>query len=443
VALGGRILPGRSGDDANGTRPAEPKYKNSQESAIYVKRRTLYGLNWAKKDVVASGEVVVCEGYTDVIGFFQAGLPRAVATCGTALGEEHFTLLRNFGRRIVLAFDADSAGQSAVSRVYEWERKHEVDVAVAALPPGSDPGEMARSDPEGLVRAVAQARPFLAFRVQRVWDRADLTNVEGRARAADAALRAVAEHPDELVRDQYAMEVADRCRLEPDRVRDRLEATRAQVVAESAAPRQAAKGDRARFGSPGPDDRGQPASQAVPGSAQDEVSGGPWDGQDAGPGRRTSTPAPSRPGLEALRFAVHRPEAVADRLDEALFVDDLHRRAFRALVESENLHEAIGRSSPEVADLLRQVTVEEPFEPDGTLGDPVDAVIAQLVREAARRELGLIQARARTNPVGLEEASLLTAQVKRWLAELDDPATCRESADRLLAWINASGQEDP
>ena len=145
VALGGRILPPRPGQ-APPDRP-EPKYKNSQESPIYSKRRTLYALNWAKQGVIAQGEVVVCEGYTDVIGCFQAGVPWAVATCGTALAEEHFTLLRNFAKRIVLAYDADAAGQSATSRVYEWERKHEVDVVVADLPGGSDPGDLARTDP--------------------------------------------------------------------------------------------------------------------------------------------------------------------------------------------------------------------------------------------------------------------------------------------------------
>ena len=176
-SLGTTGGPGRADPPATARRAAprarpEPKYKNSQESAIYSKRRTLYALNWAKQDVIAQGEVVVCEGYTDVIGFFQAGVPRAVATCGTALAEEHFTLLRNFGRRIVLAYDADGAGQSATSRVYEWERKHEVDVVVADLPSGSDPGDLARSDPAALARAVAEARPFLQFRVDRILGRA-------------------------------------------------------------------------------------------------------------------------------------------------------------------------------------------------------------------------------------------------------------------------------
>ncbi len=84
MALGGRILPGSSD-------PA--KYKNSTETPIYSKRRTLYALNWAKQDIIQSGEVVVCEGYTDVIGLFEAGVERAVATCGTALAEEHVKLL--------------------------------------------------------------------------------------------------------------------------------------------------------------------------------------------------------------------------------------------------------------------------------------------------------------------------------------------------------------
>ena len=169
-----RPAPGQAPSD----RP-EAKYKNSQESPIYSKRRTLYALNWAKKGVIAQGEVVVCEGYTDVIGSFQAGVPWAVATCGTALAEEHFTLLRNFAKRIVLAYDADAAGQSATSRVYEWERKHEVDVVVADLPGGSDPGELARTDPTALARAIKEARPFLQFRVDRMLKAGDLTHRRG------------------------------------------------------------------------------------------------------------------------------------------------------------------------------------------------------------------------------------------------------------------------
>ena len=159
IALGGRILPG--GPDGAG-----PKYRNSPETPVYSKRRTLYGLNWAKQAVVQTGEVIICEGYTDVIGFFTAGMPRAVATCGTSLTEEHFRLLSRFAKRVVLAFDADAAGQQAAARFYEWERRHELEVAVAALPLGCDPADLAKRDPEALKEAVEGARTFLSFRVE-------------------------------------------------------------------------------------------------------------------------------------------------------------------------------------------------------------------------------------------------------------------------------------
>ncbi len=145
--------------------------------------------------------MIVCEGYTDVIGFASAGLPRAVATCGTALTESHVKLLRRFAKRVVLAFDADAAGQNAAARFYEWERSHDLDVAVAALPDGVDPGELARSDPAALRAAVANAQPFLRFRIERALAAGNLDTVEGRARTAELALEMVSEHPDELVRE--------------------------------------------------------------------------------------------------------------------------------------------------------------------------------------------------------------------------------------------------
>src|SRR3954451_23779982 len=157
VAFSGRALPGADG----------PKYKNSAESPLYSKSKVLYGLNWAKSDVVRAGEVIICEGSTDVIGFFLAGLPRAVAGWGTALTEDQVRTLKNFARRLVLAYDADAAGQAAAERLYEWEKRHEVDIAVADLPPGSDPADLARSEPERLRGAIEQARPFLAFRIDR------------------------------------------------------------------------------------------------------------------------------------------------------------------------------------------------------------------------------------------------------------------------------------
>ena len=146
----------------------------------------LYGLNWAKGAIVAADEAIVCEGYTDVIGFADAGLPRAVATCGTALTEDHFRTLKSFAHRVVLAFDADAAGQNAAARFYEWERAYEIDVAVAALParrrsgrPGPVRSRGARRR-RGRGHARSSASGSTGCSTQ-----ATLTSPEGRARAAE------------------------------------------------------------------------------------------------------------------------------------------------------------------------------------------------------------------------------------------------------------------
>ncbi len=140
VGLGGRVLPGGPG----------PKYKNTPATPIYDKSRVLYGLNWAKGAIVERGRVVVCEGYTDVIGLHRAGVTEAVATCGTALAEGHVRLLTGFSRRIVLAYDADPAGQGAAEHFYDWERRFDAEISVVALPPGADPADLAKTDPEPL-----------------------------------------------------------------------------------------------------------------------------------------------------------------------------------------------------------------------------------------------------------------------------------------------------
>ena len=209
VGFGGRVMPGGDG----------PKYKNSVDNAVYRKSRVLYGLNWAKQEIVNAGEVIVCEGYTDVIGFAQAGISRAVATCGTALTEDHVRILRRFAPRIVLAFDADSAVQTAAERFSQWEHAFEVEVAVADLPPGADPGDLAQSDPERLASAVQDAVDFMDFRINRVLGGADLSSVKGQVRAGERAARLVAEHPNPEIRDKYLVEISDRCSVSADHLR--------------------------------------------------------------------------------------------------------------------------------------------------------------------------------------------------------------------------------
>lgn len=432
IALGGRILPPPTGSDgaSAAAEPAGPKYKNSQEGPIYSKRRTLYGLNWSKKDVIDSGEVIVCEGYTDVIAFFQVGLPRAVATCGTALGEDHFRLLRNFAKRVVLAYDADAAGQAGAGRVYEWERTHDVDVAVAALPEGSDPADLARRDPDALRAAVAEAQPFLLFRVERVLAAADLASAEGRAKAAEAALMAVVEHPNDLVRDQYLMLVADRCRLDAASLRPLAE----RLARRAAAPDAADATTRAAA-SPRPGDKGAERHDGDAFGASGDTIRSP---RPARGGRGGGVVESERPGLEALRLAVHHPALVAERLEAGLFADPLQRAAFEYLAEGDDPHAAIAEAEdrdPAAAQLLRRMMVEEPAA-------DADDVIVQLVRASARRALARVEAQARLEPDSVAQLAMITARVRRDLEDLDEPDRASEAADRLLAWLAEPGEEN-
>lgn len=386
VAFGGRILPGAEG----------PKYKNSSETPLYAKSRTLYALNWSKQSVVERDEVVVCEGYTDVIGFFNAGVPRAVATCGTALTEEHVRTLKNFATRIVLAYDADSAGQAAADRFYEWEKKLGIDIAVANLPAGADPADIARRDPAALQAAVTDAKPFLGFRISRLLAAADLRSVEGRARAAEACAVMIAEHPSEFVRDQYTVEVADRCRVDVERMRKSV-------------------------------DSGGAVGDARPARVVDV---------------RSNRPAETIPlsELEVLRVAIHMPEEVLTffdqisvddltGLEEVLFSHDTARAAFGVLASAATLTSAIELASPDASDLLTRIAAEE--EPG-----PTDALV-RIVERAAHRRMAELEREVRQRPDLFSEVGPVMGWMKLETEQLRSPDASQSAAaiSNILEWL--------
>jgi DNA primase len=206
VGFGARLL------DGDG-----PKYLNSPETAIYHKSRLLYGLNWAKSDVVRQGVAVVVEGYTDVIALHLAGKPLAVATCGTALGEEHLDLLRRFTERVVLMFDADEAGAGASIRGFERSVPGDLDLRVAELPEGKDPADVvAAGDIELLGTAIDASVPLLQFRIERELANFDLSEPEARGRAVRAVAEFIGRHPDSVARHEYAVFVARKTGVDLD-----------------------------------------------------------------------------------------------------------------------------------------------------------------------------------------------------------------------------------
>lgn len=368
VAFGGRILPGS-------TDPA--KYKNSTETPIYIKSRTLYGLNWAKGQVVKDDQVIVCEGYTDVIGFHTSGLATAVATCGTALTEEHVKLMKRYARNVVLAFDADSAGQGAADKFYAWEKKYDISVSVAQFPSGKDPGELAQSDPEALSRAITEAMPFLGFRLKRLFDANPLRSPESRARLANKAMELVNEHPDANVRRLYAGQVASHTGVsagELVKIADR--------------------------GGSGPVEVATPQPQATEGA-----------------------------GFVALSLLIHEWDAIAPWLIEQLFPDDPSREAFRALAESEgNVHQALTHVSPDAADIIERASVYS-LEADPQV--EARALIGAAVRRELQRQKNVVDV----------EAIQEQRHVRIALENLSKPEAASGAAVQLLQWLSASAGE--
>jgi DNA primase len=362
VAFGGRILPGS-------TDPA--KYKNSTETPVYMKSRTLYGMNWAKGNVVKEDRVIVCEGYTDVIGFHRSGLATAVATCGTALTEEHVKLMKRYARNIVLAFDADSAGQGAADKFYAWEKKYDISVSVAQFPPGQDPGELAQTNPEALSKAITEAMPFLGFRLKRLFDANPLRSPEVRARVAGKAMELVNEHPDSNVRRLYAGQVASHTGVS---------AADLMKVA----------------------DRGGSAPVTVAAPVQH---------------------APEGAGFVALALLIHEWDLIAPWLIEELFPDDSSRQAFRALADADgDVHTALQSVDPLAADIIERAAVYD------VEADPLIESRA-LIAAAVRRELNRLRAVADVETIQEQR------QVRISLEDLTKPDRSENAAVYLLQWL--------
>ncbi len=208
VGFGGRRI---EEIDRNSTNNPDAKYVNSADSVIYHKAQVLFGLDRARREITDDYPAVVVEGYTDVIAMHQAGIKTAVATCGTALGDGHFDLLRRFGEKVVLAFDSDEAGSKAALRSDELESpfRLDLDLRVAVMPDGLDPADLVQqSRNEELVAAVREARPLLERRIEHEVSRHDLSGPEGRARALHAAAEQVRRVKDQIARREYSRYVA-------------------------------------------------------------------------------------------------------------------------------------------------------------------------------------------------------------------------------------------
>jgi DNA primase len=227
VAFGGRAM----------TADQVPKYLNSPETPLYTKGRVLYGLHLTKQEVRKAGQAVVVEGYFDFAQAWQAGVRTAVASSGTALTPAQAHLIRRFASKIVLNFDADAAGEQAAVRSCDLLVGEGFQVAVALLPRGEDPDTFVRRHGSAAYQgAIAQARPYLEYLIERTAARFDLTSADGRVSFLNELLPVAARIPDPAARDLFGDRLAHRAQIGEGVVRDGIR--RAAVAKQTSLPAQ-------------------------------------------------------------------------------------------------------------------------------------------------------------------------------------------------------------
>lgn len=192
-----------------------PKYLNTPETTLYKKSQVLYGIDIAKRNIAKERQLVVVEGYTDVMACHLAGVTTAVATCGTAFGTEHIKVARRLlsddgsGGEVIFTFDGDAAGQKAALRAFEEDQRFQAQTYVAVEPSGADPCDLRQLKGDSAVRDLISSRkPLFEFAIKASLRRHNLDTVEGRVAALREAAPVVAQIRDSAARPGYTRELA-------------------------------------------------------------------------------------------------------------------------------------------------------------------------------------------------------------------------------------------
>jgi DNA primase len=221
-----------------------PKYLNTSETPVYHKSAVLYGIDLAKKEISKTQRVVVVEGYTDVMACHLAGVTTAVATCGTAFGDEHIRILNRMLQanvdnpaEVIFTFDPDEAGQKAAMRAFADADKFHANSFIAVGPEGLDPSDLrVQKGDEAVQLMIETKKPIYEFAIKQKLKNFDLSSVEGRVGAARAAAAVIATIRDTAMRSVYLREVANWVNLDVSEVSALVERAVKDKVVSAVAP---------------------------------------------------------------------------------------------------------------------------------------------------------------------------------------------------------------
>ncbi len=219
----------------------EAKYLNTSETPIYKKSQVLYGIDLARRDISSSSQAVVVEGYTDVMACHQAGVKTAVATCGTAFGEDHGRILRRilldhdaFHGEVIFTFDGDEAGQRAALKTYSGDQQFVAQTYVAVEPRGMDPCDLRLADGDAAVRELVASRiPLYRFVLDNTLSKFDLDRGDQRVDAIRESVALAVSIRDKSKVEAFIREIANRVGADVDQVRTELKRHKAQPAAKA------------------------------------------------------------------------------------------------------------------------------------------------------------------------------------------------------------------
>ena len=219
----------------------EAKYLNTSETPIYKKSQVLYGIDLARRDISSSSQAVIVEGYTDVMACHEAGVKTAVATCGTAFGEDHGRILRRilldhdaFHGEVIFTFDGDEAGQRAALKTYSGDQQFVAQTYVAVEPRGMDPCDLRLADGDAAVRELVASRiPLYRFVLDNTLSKFDLDRGDQRVDAIRESVALAVSIRDKSKVEEFIREIANRVGADVDQVRAELKRSKGQPAAKT------------------------------------------------------------------------------------------------------------------------------------------------------------------------------------------------------------------
>lgn len=416
ASMRGHVL----GFGARATREGQkPKYLNTADNDVYHKGRHLYGADLARAHAAKAGEAILCEGYTDVIAMHQAGFAGTVGLMGTALTAEQVGELGRLAQTVLLALDADSAGQEAMLKAARLAAQRKLDLRVVELPAGSDPAELLqREGAEAMRELVSRSVPFVRFRVERVLAAGDDSTPEGRDRMIGQLQGVFATLPQSAMRMELTRLVSGKLGL-GEGLAERLL---------SAAPGQRQSGDGG----------GGDGRRAAPDRAPSGGAGGRGDTTGADSHREARRVLTGREDTERAFLAqciaapAHGTAALAEIDVDALFTSELLRRAARHLLQTplQEPLKGVDDEDRELVSLLAELIVEAGRWPvaEGTNTPPM-LEVQQLQLQLAAIDRRIHAARAQ----GTGEVSELARQRGEVKLRFD------RAQERALAFTGADG----